>query len=339
MKMRGEELVLLRIGIIGAGRMGRTHAYTYRGIPQAQVKVVCDVDVGLAEKLATEDWSDILVRDDIDAVSICLPDHLHRDATVAAARAGKHILLEKPISTTVADGVAIIEAAAASDVTFMVGHTLRFDPRYYLAYEAIAAGQIGEVQTVYARRMGKRSRHLGLAGRVSLPFFLGVHDFDALRWFVGSEVEKVTALGRRGYYAAQGFGIDDAVSALLQFANGVVCTVDLAWNLPDQILGFQFKADVIGDKGWINVSHEDQGLTISTNERIFRPDTVFEPMLYGASVGVFHAELEHFVECTLTGSDPVLDPRDALEAVRITIAVEQSARTGEAVWMDAIESL
>lgn len=336
----------LRIGIIGAGRMGRTHAYTYRGIPQTQVKVVCDVDGGLAEKLAAEvgaewtaHWADILARDDIDAVSICLPDHLHCDVTVAAARAGKHILLEKPIATTVADGIAIIKATTASGVTFMVGHTLRFDPRYYLAYEAIAAGQIGEIQTVYARRMGKRSRHLSLAGRVSLPFFLGVHDFDALRWFVGSEVEKVTALGLRGYYAAQGFDIDDAVSALLQFANGVVCTVDLAWNLPDQILGFQFKADVIGDKGWINVSHENHGLTISTNERIVRPDTAFEPMVYGVTAGVFHTEIEHFVGCALAGSDSVLDSRDALEAVRIAIAVEQSARTGEAVWMDAIESL
>lgn len=336
----------LRIGIIGAGRMGRTHAHTYCGIPRTQVMAVCDIDVGLAEKLATEvgaewmaDWADILARDDIDAVSICLPDHLHRDATVAAARAGKHVLLEKPISTTVADAVAIIEEAAASDVIFMVGHTLRFDPRYYLAYKVIAAGQIGEVQTVYARRMGKRSRHLSLAGRVSLPFFLGVHDFDVLRWFVGSEVEKVTALGRRGHHAAQGFDVDDAVSALLQFTNGVVCTVDLAWNLPDQILGFQFKADVIGDKGWINISHEDQGLTISTNERIVRPDTVFEPMVYGATAGVFHTEIEHFVECALTDSDPVLDPRDALEAVRIAIAVEHSARIGEAIWMDTIENL
>jgi predicted dehydrogenase len=118
-----------------------------------------------------------------------------------------------------------------------------------------------------------------------------------------------------------------------------VCTVDLAWNLPDQILGFQFKADVIGDKGWINVSHEDHGLTISTNERIVRPDTAFEPMIYGATAGVFHTEIEHFVECALTGSDPVLDPRDALEAVRIAIAVEQSARAGEVVSMEAIESL
>lgn len=335
----------LRIGIIGAGRMGHTHAYTYRGIPRAQVKVVCDVDVGLAQKLAAEvgaecaaDWAEVLARDDIGAVSICLPDHMHREATVSAARAGKHILLEKPIATTVDDGLAILDAVAAADVTFMVGHTVRFDPRYYLAYEAIAQGQIGEVQTVYARRMGKRSRHLGLAGRVSLPFFLGVHDFDVLRWFVGSEVEKVTAIGRRGYYAAQGFDIDDSISALLQFANGVVCTVDLAWNLPDQILGFQFKADVIGNKGWISISHEDHGLTIGTDERIFRPDAVFEPLLYGASAGVFHTEIEHFVECAITGSDPVLDPRDALEAVRIAIAVEQSARAGEVVSMDAIQS-
>lgn len=335
----------LRIGIVGAGRMGHTHAYTYRGIPRAQVKVVCDVDVGLAEKLAAEigaewtaHWEDILARDDIDAVSICLPDHLHRDATVAAARAGKHILLEKPISTTIEDGLAIIEAVTAAGVTFMVGHTMRFDPRYYLAYEAIATGQIGEIQTIYARRMGKRSRHLGLAGRVSLPFFLGVHDFDVLRWFTGSEVEKVTALGRRHYYAAQGFDIDDAVSALLQFTNGVVCSVELAWNLPDQILGFQFRVDVVGARGWINISYEDQGLTISTDERIVRPDTVFEPLVYGASVGVFHTEIEHFVQCALTGSPPILSPQDALDAVRIAIAVEQAARTREIVSIDAIQS-
>ncbi|MHB1414589.1 MAG: Gfo/Idh/MocA family protein [Chloroflexota bacterium] len=335
----------LRVGVIGAGDMGRTHALAYRGIPGVQVVTVCDLDGEAAQRVATQvdaewthDYAAVLARSDVDAVSICLPDHLHRDATVVAAGAGKHILLEKPLATSIADGLAIVEATAAAGVTFMVGHTLRFDPRYYLAQQAIEAGQVGTIQTMYARRMGRRSRHLRAAQRTNLPFFLGIHDFDVLRWFAGGEVERVMAHGQRGYFAAQGFDADDAMSAVLEFANGAVATVDLAWNLPEHITGFHFRADVIGDKGSINISHADHGLTISTDERLATPDTAFGPVLYGAVAGIMRTELEHFVQCVLTGARPAISPTDALEAVRIAVAVDIAARSGDAVRLGTLRS-
>ncbi len=331
----------LGIGIIGAGRMGRIHALTYAGIRDVEVKVVCDLDERLGKEVAglvgaewTPEMDRVLDRDDVAAVSICMPDHLHREACERAARAGKPMLLEKPIATSVEDGEAIIEAATRAGVLLMVGHTLRFDARYFNVKQVIDSGEIGRVQTLFARRMGRRSYHLGLKGRVSLPLFLGVHDFDVLRWFAGSEVVKVTAEGRRGVFEAAGQDVDDAVSALLRFENGVVATVELAWNLPDQILGYQFKADVLCEKGWVELSCQDQGVVVSKNDGIYVPDTTVTPTVYGHVGGTFRSEIEHFLWCIATGSQPVISPQDALAAVRIALAVEEAARSGQPVHID-----
>ena len=245
----------LRVGVIGAGVMGERHARIYASLPDVELVAVCDAREDVARRVAVEtgaaactDFRALLARDDLDAVSVCTPDGDHRGPCEAAARAGKHVLVEKPIATTVADGEAMIEATVKAGVVLLVGHCLRFDPRYHAARGAVAAGELGALQTIYTRRSNTVAAQDRLQGRCSLPRFLGVHDYDVMRWLTGSEVERVTAESKWGLLRSRGYDVEDANCALLRFASGVLGIAELNWILPR---GFpasgDHRADLVGD--------------------------------------------------------------------------------------------
>jgi UDP-N-acetylglucosamine 3-dehydrogenase len=185
--------------------MGERHARILASLPDVVLVAVCDARRDVAERVAAPagarvatDLEEVLGRGDLDAVTICTPDAHHRAPCEMAAREGVHVLVEKPIATTLADAEAIVTVCAAAGVVLLVGHCLRFDPRYDQARAAVAAGDVGEVQTVYTRRSNTVAAQDRLGGRCSLPLFLGVHDYDVMRWLVGSEVTRVTAESKWG---------------------------------------------------------------------------------------------------------------------------------------------
>src|SRR5262249_27391407 len=218
----------VRVAVIGAGYMGERHARIYAGMPDVELVAVCDVREAAVEDLAARtgavayaDFRTLLRRDDLDAVSVCTPDALHREPCELAARAGRHVLVEKPIATTLADADAIVETATRTGATLLVGHCLRFDPRYDQARQAVERGELGLLQTIYTRRANTVAAQDRLAGRCTLPLFLGVHDYDVMRWLTGSDVERVTAESKWGLLREQGFPVEDANCALLRFRSGV----------------------------------------------------------------------------------------------------------------------
>src|SRR5262245_55603123 len=140
----------LRVGVIGLGYFGERHARVYGRLPYVDLVAVCDRDAARAERIAGAlsadayaDFRGLLSRLDIDAVSICLPDREHTEAAVAAAEAGKAILLEKPLAHDTAHARQIVDAVERNGVRFMVGHILRFDPRYVQVYEASRPETLG----------------------------------------------------------------------------------------------------------------------------------------------------------------------------------------------------
>ena len=326
----------LRVGVIGAGVMGERHARIYAGLPDVRLVAVCDTREDAARRVASAtgavagtDLRALLARDDLDAVSVCTPDGAHREACQLAARAGKHVLVEKPIATTVADAEAIIDAARRGGVTLLVGHCLRFDPRYYQAKAAIDAGELGEVQTIYTRRSNTVAAQDRLRGRCSLPLFLGVHDYDVMRWLLGSEVEEVQAASKWGLLRDQGYPVEDANCALLRFASGALGIAELNWILPR---GFpasgDHRADVVGSRGSLGIASLETGLRRADGERAVQVDTVSAPLVHGHAGGMFYFELRHFVDCVRGRAQPAVTPEDAVAALRIALAVEQAAASG-----------
>lgn len=324
------------MGVIGAGVMGERHAAVYASLPDVELVAVCDPREEALRPLAKTtgaapyaDFRELLRRDDIDAVSVCTPDEAHRAPCEAAAAAGKHVLVEKPIATTVAEAEAIASAAARAGVVLLVGHCLRFDPRYRAVKAAIAGGELGALAFIHTRRSNTVAAQDRLRGRCSLPLFLGVHDYDVMRWWTGSEVERVTAESRWGLLRQQGYPVEDVSCALLRFANDVLGAAELGWVLPR---GFpasgDHRADVVGELGAVSIASLETGLRRADGQRAMVVDATTAPTVEGHVGGMFYFELRHFVDCVRGTASPAITPEDGLAAVRIALAVERAAASG-----------
>jgi myo-inositol 2-dehydrogenase/D-chiro-inositol 1-dehydrogenase len=206
MKRNGTQAI--RVGVIGCGVIAYwVHLRILRNLPGSTLAAASDPDPqarARAQKLVrvpiVESSADLLARDDIDAVVICAPTHLHAALATSALAAGKHVFLEKPIATTAEDSRRAVEAAESSDVTAMVGFNRRLHPLFEQARAMIAAGDIGRIraaQTVFCEPMPvsemapwRRSRATG--GGVLLD--LASHHIDLLRWFLDDEIDTVEAV-------------------------------------------------------------------------------------------------------------------------------------------------
>ena len=196
----------MKIGILGSGFMGGTHARAYAKIPGVKIAAVSSRHLGKAEKLAgeigaraTTDDRSIIEDPSIDAISNTLPTHLHAETTTAALRAGKHVLLEKPFALTAADCDGMIAGARETGRTLMVAHVLRFWGEYVSLVEFVQAGNLGQPISAVATRLsqlpGWSEWFLNPAWSGGAVLDLCVHDFDALNWLFGAP-RTVYARGR-----------------------------------------------------------------------------------------------------------------------------------------------
>lgn len=329
---------VLRVGVIGAGFIGGLHARILSECPSAELVAVADADGELARKVASaygaaayEDYNELLRREDIQAVSVCVPEEVHEPVGVAVARAGKHMLLEKPIAKTVAEAEAISRACEQAGVRMMVAHVLRFDPRYVQLHDAILRGEIGDPIHIRVKRNNPWLSGARLKGRVSILHYLGVHDIDLMRWYAGSDVVKV--YGAQVSKRLADIGAADSLFALLTFANGALGLLDLSWALPKEVpSGIVSHAEVMGTKGIGYVEIFEQGLRLFTEgSGVVFPDTLHWPEVNGRVSGDLAAEIEHFVTAVLEGREFLMSTADAIKAVEVIEAIQESIRSGQAV--------
>jgi predicted dehydrogenase len=163
-----------------------------------------------------------------------------------------------------------------------------------------------------------------------------VHEYDAMRWLVGAEVTRVYAQSHFGLLTGQGFQVEDATAAVLNFANGALGMSEINWIMPRGAIASDWRVDVTGDKGSVHISHNPT-LVKSDAQRTSSIDALFTPVVNGKQVGSFVEELRSFLDCVATGQKPQVTGDDGLEAVRIVLAVEKSASTGQPVDLATIE--
>ena len=325
------------IGVIAAGQMGQRHANVYRQLPEVELRAVADLNTQAAHAAAAPagadvyaDWHDLLARDDVQAVSICLPDWLHRDAVIAAAEAGKHILLEKPLAIEVADADDMVAAVEQAGITLLVGHTLHFDPRYAMPLADYRRGAIGDVIHVYARRNNPIDSAEKFEGNTTVLQFLGIHDIEYVLSMVDEPVVRVTAESHQ--VLATDLGIDDAVFTLVKFASGAVASFEHAWTLPAQTYrALDARLDAVGTAGMIRIDCAPATSMTISKEEVETHDTWYGPTLGTDYVGAIFHEVKHFVDCVRTGAEPAVKVRHAHEAVRVVDAAQRSAASGKPV--------
>lgn len=328
----------VRIGIVGAGYMGRNDARIVQAHPLARLVGIADLNAEVAAQAGAElgtaaygSAAALLATGEIDGLIVATVENAHLESCREAFARGAGVLVEKPIATTIDDAAQIIAAAEAADRPLLIGHVLRFDARYAQLREIVRSGGIGDPLTVYARRLNGVAAQNRLRGRCSLPLFLGVHDYDIVRWVTGSEVTEVVARSRRGFLEGSGFPVEDANTALLTMANGVLATVEEGWILPSSHpVGFDQRLDVNGSAGRVELVGHEGGLAVM-GERLSWPDTHLWPTVHGQVDGALRREVWHFIDVLRGEAEPMVSGADGLAALRIALAVAESARSGAAV--------
>lgn len=328
----------LQVGVIGVGSFGSLHAQVYHQAEACELVAIADVNEGRVEQVRTAlgvegytDYRELLGRGDIDAVSICTTDELHLEPALAAADAGLHMLIEKPLALTPADCDTIIDAAGQAGVKLMVGHILRFDPRYYTARQRIAQGQIGQLIHLYTRRNNAFASARRLAAHTSVLFFLGIHDIDFVLWCVGAVPERVVAQAVNVVLQ----DTPDTVLALLQFADGPIASLEASWVLPESHpRGLDARFDAVGTGGALYVDGSG-GSVVVAHERVEQPALWYVPELFGERAGILRDEIAHFVRCVREDREPVVGGQDGKAAVQVACAIQESYQTGRPVEVQA----
>lgn len=317
----------LNIGVIGLGAIGLKHCSALAMIERATIAAVGDVDEKALESTAKQynatpynDFKKMLTHPGLDAVIVATPDQLHRDACVLAAEAGKHVLVEKPIATTISDAEDIIRTTDKAGVKLMVGFALRFSPPYVHAKKVVADGTLGEVVSIFARRLNVITQPDRLKGRCGVVMFLGTHDFDAMRWILGSEPISIYCESSTSVPSA--YPIDNETFSIIRFKNGVIGCAHIGWYLQTQHpAGRDFKLDIIGNKGSLNLDQMRQGVEVYTATGAKFP-----------SIGSgLYDEDRIFVDCVLDNKPSPTTGQDGLASLRMVLGAMESMKTHQPV--------
>ncbi|HLU83274.1 MAG TPA: Gfo/Idh/MocA family oxidoreductase [Trueperaceae bacterium] len=318
----------LDVAVIGLGAIGAAHVEAVRKAPSARLAAVVDVDARRASEVAAATGAeafasidDLLASANIDMAIIATPDSLHVKAVQKVAAAGIHVLLEKPIATTVGDAQTILAAVTDSGIKFTVGHCLRFDPKYAELKRRIGVGELGDIATVYARRQNQVGVVERLKGRVSSLLFLGVHDIDIVNWYIDSPPVAVYCASSSGVMQARGFAVDDVSFTTIRYANGAVAVVESGWLLPPTYpRSGHFELVATGSRGLGRLDEFDEGLWVAN-----------ETFQHIPLVDRLTPQVQHFAEVILTGELPLVSGTAAALAMEIALAAELSARENREV--------
>lgn len=333
----------IRVGVIGAGRIGKIHARNLATkIPGAQVTVIadpiyesaCELAEQLRIPLATADYQEVINSPGVEAVAICSSTNTHATMITEAARAKKHIFCEKPIAyhlPKIDEALSIVEQAG---VLLQIGFNRRFDPNFKKVREMVAAGKIGQPHLL---RITSRDpapppvEYIKVSGGIF--FDMTIHDFDMARYLIGSEVEELYAAG--GVMVDPQIGeagdIDTAV-VTLRFQNGVIGTID---NSRKAVYGYDQRVEVFGSGGMVLVNNETPDRTIYGNAegmQLARPLYFFLER-YAQS---FVDEMKEFIGAIQTGSTPPVTGTDGRVPVVMAMAATKSYREQRPVKLSEI---
>jgi myo-inositol 2-dehydrogenase / D-chiro-inositol 1-dehydrogenase len=336
-----------RVLVIGAGFMGSLHARQVAELPNAKLVAVADSDrsrgVSLAQKCGTNwfpDYRQALDKTRPDAVIIATPEDHHLDPCLDAFASGAHVLVEKPLASTVAEAQQMAAASEQSGRSLMVGFILRFEVAYAKIKEAVASENLGTLVQIYCRRNATISEARRLAGRTSVLKYLGVHDLDLMMWLHPVRVTQVRAWAFDGPVKAE-FGQSDAVWLEARFADGAVGVLETAWCLSTGWASWKSPAawssfgdirlDAIGTRGLATLDFTPMNVVATDDEGWKFPDTRHWPLLLGRLAGALKLEDEYFVRSCLTGSSVEPDAVQGLRALLLAEAGEASIREGKPV--------
>ncbi len=322
----------INVGIAGLGLMGERHVAVYDKMPVVNVYAVCDTQKeraeALAEKYSAKCYTDIeeMIKDpELDAVDIVLPDRLHRDAILLAAKYGKHIMVEKPMASTVEDAQIIADALKGYDKTFMIGQILRFDARYGMAKQALLDGKIGKPVSVYARRNSPVTGPKHYNGTTDLIPHVMVHDIDAIQWILGEKIKTVYAKASDNVLHES--NMLDCVQCMFTTESGLFGQIEACWILPEASpTSIDDQLEIIGTDSVIYTQNCGNGYMLLDANKADAIDSRHWPEFNGGIAGALYEELTEFVRCAEGSRKSMISADDGLYLIKVVSAIEKSVK-------------
>lgn len=326
----------IRVGIIGTGIMGQQYVRVYQDHPYAKVMAVAASSLESAEKTArqfsvpaaTADWRTITESPEIDAVCVALPDDMHFAATASAVTHGKHVLIEKPMTTDLAQADELVRLTERSSLKVQVAFNHRWLAPYHQGKTSIAAGEIGQPLTAYARKNDTifvPTQYIPWAAQTTPAWFLSCHDIDLVNWFFASEPVEARAWGIKQLLAAQAIDTYDIIQAQVRYASGAIATFESAWVYPntfptmvDSFIG------LVAERGHLHIDRKRESLEMSTSERYTFPKTFLSADVFGTLRGAFPSCLDDFINAIRKDLPPAVTVRDGRRVTAVLTAIHQS---------------
>lgn len=341
------EMKQIRMGIVGAGTWGETHASIYSEHLFADPVAICDMNEERARKIADKygirkvytDYHDLAADEEIDAVAIVTPDFAHADIAVAMADAGKNMLIEKPLATTKKDIARICEAVERNGVRCMVDLHNRWNPPFNTAKQEIASGKLGTPYTAYIRHSDVKwvaTDMLSWASKSSILWFLGSHSLDTLRWIFDDEVKRVYSVKKEGILKELGVDTPDIFLTTIEFEKGGVAHMENGWVTPNGNTNINdFKFSMLCTEGMISLDLSSHNLIHEvTDEKAMTPDILVSNMVFDRCKGLSYESIRDFIDRLVDGREFRVTLEDARKTALAIIAIHESAEKGVPVELE-----
>jgi UDP-N-acetylglucosamine 3-dehydrogenase len=329
----------MKAAVIGVGSMGRNHARVYAELEEVQLVAVSDLDLSRAEKVASQfgvraygDHVTMLEKEKPDLISVVVPTREHLNVARAAIERGIHVLVEKPIASTLAEGQEMIRLAEQYGVKLSVGHIERFNPAIIELKQRLECGELGRVFEIHARRLGPfppRIRDVGVV------IDLATHDLDIMRCLVGSPVQRIYAEMERRIHTEH----EDLLLGLLKFADGTLGILDINWLTPTKIR----ELVVTGERGMFVANYLTQELRLYKNNQVESNWSTVSAFC-GVSEGdmirfridrrePLKEELGAFAMAVAQAQLPNVTGWDGLQALALAQKIIESSRVRQSIWL------
>ena len=348
----------IKIGIIGVGSIAESHIASYLKNPDVELYAFCDINEKRLNKMGEKygisrlftDKNEMLKLAEIDAVSVCTWNSEHAPCTIAALNAGKHVLCEKPMATSVEDAIKMKEAAEKNGKLLMIGFVRRFGNDCDIMMDFNSVDYLGEIyyaKATYLRRNGNPGGWFGDKSRsAGGPLIdLGVHVIDFTRYLMGNP-KPVSVYGatfkklldRRNLKTTKDYlassttendvcDVEDLATALIRYDNGAVLSIEASFSL--NIKKPQGKIEFFGTKGGAKLEPD---LEMYTEINGYMADVTLDAKTALDFNGLFDNEINHYIDCIKNNSLICRSPaEDGIEIMKILMAVYESAETGHEV--------
>lgn len=330
---------VVTFAVLGCGRIGRMHADGLARHPRARLLSVFDVSDNAASETAVRldvakatSVEDVLNDKSIQAVLIATPTNTHVDLIIAAAKAGKAILCEKPIDLDMQRVLMCEREIAPYNTTIMIGFNRRFDPAFRAIRDRVRQGEIGTVEQVIISSRDPEPPAMGFIGASGGMFRdMTIHDFDMARYLVG-DIAEVHAFGSVLVDQAIGDAGDiDSAMITLRARSGALVHIN---NTRRCVYGYDQRLEVFGAEGMLLAGNRTATTVQSSNGKTAGAGDLLLHTFIERYSEAYAAEVDHFVECLHSGATPLTNFKDGIEALRVAEAALESMHTGRTVKLD-----